>query len=77
MTTWSEERLVTGVYYADQIRKLRAAIKQKRRGKFRYGVLLHHDNAHAHTSAVAMATIQIARRIRQIWLQQTAMCCDL
>ena len=51
-------KTVTGVYYADQIRKLRAAIKEKRRGKLCHGVLLHHDNAPAHTSAVAKATVQ-------------------
>ena len=51
-------KTVTGVYYAEQIRKLRSAIKEKRRGKLSHGVLLHHDNAPAHTSAVAMATIR-------------------
>ena len=40
-------KTVTGVYYAELIRKLRAAIKEKRRGKLRQGVLLHHDNAPA------------------------------
>jgi len=50
-------RTVTGVYYADQIRKLLAAIEQKRRGKLLHGVLLHHDTAPAHTPAVAVATI--------------------
>jgi len=52
------ERTVTGVYYASQIRKLCRAIKEKRRGKLRHGVLLHHDNAPAHTSAVAVAAIR-------------------
>jgi len=51
-------KTVTSVYYVDQIRKLLAAIKQKHLGKLRHGVLLHHDNAPAHTSAVAVATIQ-------------------
>jgi len=51
-------KTVTGVYYADQISKLRAAIKQKRLGKLRHGVLLHHDNAPAHTSAVAVAAVR-------------------
>ena len=40
------------------IKKLSSAIKEKRRGKLSHGVLLHHDNAPAHTSAVAMATIR-------------------
>jgi len=51
-------KTVTGVYYAELIRKLRSAIKEKRRGKLSHGVLLHRDNAPAHTSAVAMATIR-------------------
>jgi len=51
-------KTVTGVYYAELIQKLRSAIKEKRRGKLSDGVLLHHDNAPAHTSAVVMATIR-------------------
>jgi [histone H3]-lysine36 N-dimethyltransferase SETMAR len=50
-------KTVTGAYYAELIRKLREIIKEKRRGKLTHGVLLHHDNAPAHTSHVAMATI--------------------
>ena len=55
------EKTVTGVYYADQIRKLLAAIKQKHRGKLRHGVLLHHDNTPAQTSAIAKAIIRECR----------------
>jgi len=51
-------KTVTGVYYAELIHKLRSAIKEKRRGKLSDGVLLHHDNAPAHTSAVAVATVR-------------------
>jgi len=51
-------KTVTGVYYAELIRKLRSAIKEIRRGKLSHGVLLHQDNAPAHTSAVAMAAIR-------------------
>ncbi|CAJ0966195.1 unnamed protein product, partial [Ranitomeya imitator] len=51
---------ITGSYYAEQIRRLREAIKEKRRGKLRAGVLFHQDNALAHKAAVAMATIQEA-----------------
>ena len=53
-------KTVTGVYvlYAELIRKLRSAIKEKRRGKLSLGVLLHQDNASAHISAVAMAAIR-------------------
>lgn len=50
-------KTVTGNYYAELIRKLRTVIKEKRRGKLRQGVLLHQDNAPAHTSAVAKAAI--------------------
>jgi len=51
-------KTVTGVYYAELIRKLRSAIKEKRRGKLSHGVLLIQHNAPAHTSAVAMAAIR-------------------
>jgi len=51
-------KTVTSVYYAELIRKLRSAIKEKRRGKLSHGVLLHQDNAPAHTCAVAMAAIR-------------------
>jgi len=51
-------KTVTGVYYAELIRKLRSAIKEIRRGKLSHGVLLHQDNAPSHTSAVAMAAIR-------------------
>ena len=44
---------VTGTYYAVELRKLREALKSKRRGKLRRGVLLLHDNAPAHISAVS------------------------
>jgi len=48
---------VTGAYYASGLRKLREALKSKRRGKLRRGVLLLHDNAPAHTSAVATSAV--------------------
>jgi len=44
---------VTGAYYANELRELREALKSKRRGKLRRGVLLLHDNAPAHTAGVA------------------------
>ena len=46
---------ITGLYYAQELRRLREEIKSKRRGKLRRGVLLLQDNAPAHTSRVAMA----------------------
>jgi len=51
-------KTVTGVYYAELIRKLRSAIKEKRCGKSSHGVLLYQDDAPAHISAVAMVAIQ-------------------
>ena len=46
---------ITGLYYAQELRKLRDALKKKRRGKLSRGVLLLQDNAPAHTSRVAVA----------------------
>ena len=46
---------INGAYYAEELRQLRAAIKDKRRGKLRAGVLMLQDNAPAHTSRVAVA----------------------
>ena len=76
-------KIITGVYYAELIKKIRSAIKEKRRGKLSHGVLLHHDNAPGHTSAIAMATIRESafkllshHHIRQTWLRVTTMCSD-
>ena len=45
MTGYLERgKTVTGVYYAELIRKLRSAIKEIRRGKLSHGVLLHQGN---------------------------------
>ena len=49
----SKGSAVTGAYYADELCKLHEALKSKRRGKLRHGVLLLHDNTPVHTSAVA------------------------
>ena len=51
---------ITGQYYADLISNLREAIKSKRRGMLRRGVLFHQDNAPVHKSQVAMAAIRDA-----------------
>ena len=48
----------TGEYYANVIKQLRVAIKEKRRGKLAAGVLLLHDNAPVHKSRVAQAAIR-------------------
>jgi [histone H3]-lysine36 N-dimethyltransferase SETMAR len=49
---------MNGPYYAELMKKLRAAIKEKRRGKLTRGILLLHDNAPVHTSHVAAAAIR-------------------
>ena len=41
---------ITGEYYANVIKQLRVAIKEKQRGKLAAGVLLLHDNAPVHKS---------------------------
>jgi histone-lysine N-methyltransferase SETMAR len=51
---------ITGLHYAEQITRLREAIKEKRRGKLRSVVLFHQDNAPPHKARVAMAAIQDA-----------------
>jgi len=51
---------ITGTYYADLIGKCRAALKEKRGGKLRRGVLFHQDNAPAHTSSQARTAIRNA-----------------
>ena len=48
---------VTGQHYSGQLKRLREAIQEKRPGKLTRGILFHQDNAQAHTSVVAMATI--------------------
>jgi len=53
-------KTITGQLYAEQIRKLRQAIKEKRRGKLAQKVLFHQDNAPSHRSDVAMAAIRDA-----------------
>ena len=52
---------ITGAYYADLIKQLRGAIREKRRGKLAAGVLLLHDNAPVHKSRVAQAAIHGCR----------------
>ena len=49
---------VTGKYYANVIKQLRVAIKEKRRAKLAAGVLLLHDNAPVHKSMIAQAAIR-------------------
>ncbi|XP_066270858.1 histone-lysine N-methyltransferase SETMAR-like [Branchiostoma lanceolatum] len=46
---------INGEYYASELRQLKAAIKEKRRGKLRAGVLLLQDNEPVHTAHVSVA----------------------
>ena len=57
LTTFRKGENVNGEYHAKLLRQLRKAIKSKRPGKLRKGVLLHPDNAPAHRSVVAMAAV--------------------
>ena len=52
------QRMVTGVYYAEVLRKLKDAMIKTRKGKLHGGVLFHHDNALAHSSRVAQDVLQ-------------------
>ena len=49
----SQGSTVTGTYYAVELHKLHEALKSKRRGKLRHGVLLLHDNAPAVATSAA------------------------
>lgn len=50
-------KTVTGEYYANVLKQLREAIKEKRRGKLASKVLLLHDNAPAHGSRIGVAAL--------------------
>lgn len=52
------KQTITATYYADLIRKLRASVKEKRRGKLSRGVLMLHDNAPVHKAHLVQAAIQ-------------------
>ena len=70
---------INGQYYSRLLRKLRVEIKKKRRGMLKRGVLFHHDNAPAHTSALTRGQIvengfELVPHppIHQIWLRRTS-----
>lgn len=52
------KQTITGLYYSQLIARLRASVKDKRRGKLSQGVLLLHDNAPVHKSGVAQRAIR-------------------
>ena len=45
---------INGEYYANLLTSLREAVKDKRRGKLRKGILLLQDNAPVHTAKIAV-----------------------
>lgn len=51
-------KTITGEYYANLLKELRGAIVEKRPRKMSKGVLLQHDNAPAHKSAIAQHAIR-------------------
>ena len=53
----AEGHMINGVYYAEELRWLHQEIVNKRRGKLTRGILPLQDNAPAHTSQVAIATM--------------------
>jgi [histone H3]-lysine36 N-dimethyltransferase SETMAR len=54
----SPKTTINGDYYAMLLSKLRDAIKEKRRGKLKKGVLLLHDNAPPHKARVAQGALR-------------------
>ena len=51
-------KTITALHYIEQLTQLRKAIVEKRRGKLRRGILLHHDNASSHTARATTAAVQ-------------------
>ena len=46
------QKTVTGTYYLEILRKLRAKLAEKHPGKLHHGILFHHDNAPVHSSRI-------------------------
>ena len=46
------KKTVTGVYYVEVLKKLRAKSAKKRPGKLHHGILFHHENAPAHSCRI-------------------------
>ena len=46
------KKTVTGTYYVEVLRKLRAKLAEKRPGKLHRGILFHYDNVPAHSSRI-------------------------
>ena len=46
------KKTVTGAYYVEVLRKLRAKLAEKHPGKLHCEILFHHDNAPAYSSRI-------------------------
>ena len=46
------KKTVTGAYYVEVLRKLRAKLAENRPGKLHHGIIFHHDNAPVHSSRI-------------------------
>ena len=46
------KKTVTGTYYVEVLRKLRAKLAEKRPGKLHRGIFFHHNNAPVHSSQI-------------------------
>ena len=54
----AKKSTITGAYYANLLKQLRTAIREKRRGKLSKGILLQQDNARVHTCKIAMHAVE-------------------
>ena len=52
------KKTVTGAYYVEVLRKLRAKLAEKRPGKLHCGIIFHHDNAPAHSSQIVKGVLR-------------------
>ena len=59
LTDWLPEKTtINSDYYIAELEELRAAIKRERRGKLSRKVVLQHDNARPHVSALTTSAIR-------------------
>ena len=53
-----DKKTVTGGYYVDVLRKLRAKLAEKRPGKLHREILFHRDNAPAYSSRIVRGVLR-------------------
>ena len=58
-----DKKTVTGAYYVEVLRKLRAKLTENHPGKLHHGILFHHDNLPAHSSQIVRDVLRISVRI--------------